>query len=84
MAELDQRIEGILLQRLVQTIQLWCSEFDRTDDGDGRREPLVLRDITNKRRADKRAAKEEKVKCTFCSILMTANLYTSRLKDHSR
>lgn len=69
MAELDQRIEGILLQRLVQTIQLWCSEFDRTDDGDGRREPLVLRDITNKRRADKRAAKEEKVKYTFCAIL---------------
>ncbi|KAI0727592.1 dynein heavy chain, N-terminal region 1-domain-containing protein [Fomitopsis betulina] len=58
-AELNQRIEGILLQRLVQTIQLWCSEFDRTEEADGRREPL-LRDITNKRRADKRAAKEEK------------------------
>ncbi|KZT24393.1 hypothetical protein NEOLEDRAFT_1094681 [Neolentinus lepideus HHB14362 ss-1] len=56
-AELDKRIEGILLQRLTHIIQLWCTEFDRTDDGD-RREPLVLRDITNKRRVDKR--KEEK------------------------
>ncbi|EPQ61281.1 dynein heavy chain protein 2 [Gloeophyllum trabeum ATCC 11539] len=56
-AELDKRIEGILLQRLMHIIQLWCTEFDRTDDGD-RREPLALRDITNKRRAEKR--KEEK------------------------
>ncbi|KAI0932819.1 hypothetical protein AcW1_000166 [Taiwanofungus camphoratus] len=54
-AELDQRIEGILLQRLVHIIQVWCTEFDRTDDIDGRREPsLPLRDITNKRRAEKR------------------------------
>jgi len=58
-AELDKRIEGILLQRLTQIIQVWCSEFDRADDE--RREPLpVLRDITNKRRGDKRY-KEEKV-----------------------
>ncbi|KAJ6480109.1 dynein heavy chain, N-terminal region 1-domain-containing protein [Mycena vulgaris] len=59
-AELDRRIEGILLQRLVQIIQVWCGEFDRAtaDDGDtgGRG---ALRDITNKRRGDKRA-KEEK------------------------
>ncbi|KAI0785919.1 cytoplasmic dynein heavy chain 1 [Abortiporus biennis] len=59
-AELDQRIEAILLQRLTHIIQVWCAEFDRTDDGD-RREPLALRDITNKRRGDKRAVvKEEK------------------------
>ncbi|KAJ7070130.1 dynein heavy chain, N-terminal region 1-domain-containing protein [Mycena amicta] len=58
-AELDKRIEGILLQRLVQIIQVWCGEFDRvTDEGDtGTRS--ALRDITNKRRGDKRP-KEEK------------------------
>ncbi|TFK48049.1 cytoplasmic dynein heavy chain 1 [Heliocybe sulcata] len=56
-AELDKRIEDILLQRLTHVIQLWCTEFDRSDDTD-RREPLALRDITNKRRAEKR--KEEK------------------------
>ncbi|KAF9463127.1 dynein heavy chain [Collybia nuda] len=57
-AELDQRIEGILLQRLTQIMQVWCTEFDRTDDGDTRRD-LPLRDITSKRRGDKRQ-KEEK------------------------
>ena len=62
MAELDKRIEGILLQRLTHIIQVWCTEFDRTDDGDTRRDPLPLRDITNKRRGDKRM-KEEKVRC---------------------
>lgn len=50
-AELDKRIEGILLSRLIQTIQLWCSEFDRTED-DTR--TSLLRDVTNKRRGDKR------------------------------
>ncbi|KAI0042887.1 hypothetical protein FA95DRAFT_1563857 [Auriscalpium vulgare] len=49
-AELDKRIEGILLQRLSHVIQVWCSEFDRTDDSDSRRDPL----IANKRRGDKR------------------------------
>jgi dynein heavy chain 1 len=58
--ELDKRIESILLQRLAHIIQVWCSEFDRTDDGDTRRDPLPLRDITSKRRGDKRL-KEEKV-----------------------
>lgn len=52
-AELDKRIEEILLQRLTQIIQAWCSEFDRVDDGDTRR------DTTFKRRNDKRA-KDEK------------------------
>lgn len=61
MAELDQKIEGILLQRLTQMIQVWCTEFDRTEDGDGRRDPLPLRDATNKRRGDKRL-KDEKVR----------------------
>ena len=60
MSELDKRIEGILLQRLTQIIRVWCSEFDRVDDGDTRRDPLPLRDITNKRRGDKRS-KDEKV-----------------------
>ncbi|KAF7974161.1 hypothetical protein HWV62_13279 [Athelia sp. TMB] len=57
-AELDQRIEGILLQRLVHIIKVWCAEFDRTDDGDLRRE-LPVRDALSKRRGEKRA-KEEK------------------------
>ncbi|KAJ7366479.1 dynein heavy chain, N-terminal region 1-domain-containing protein [Mycena albidolilacea] len=60
-AELDRRIEGILLQRLQQIVAVWCEQFDRaaTDDGDTGRP--ALRDITNKRRgADKRGAKEEK------------------------
>ena len=56
-AELDKRIEGILLQRLTQIIQVWCTEFDRVDDGD-RRDILPL---PNKRRGDKRV-KEEKVR----------------------
>ncbi|KIM47305.1 hypothetical protein M413DRAFT_440753 [Hebeloma cylindrosporum] len=57
-AELDKRIEGILLQRLTQIIQVWCTEFDRADDNDTRRD-LPIRDLGNKRRGDKRA-KEEK------------------------
>lgn len=59
-AELDKRIESILLQRLTHIIQVWCSEFDRTDDGDTRRDPLPLRDMTNKRRVGK-SVREEKV-----------------------
>lgn len=58
-AELDTRIEAILLQRLTHIIKVWCEEFDRTDDGDIRREAPV-RDIISKRRGDKRV-KEEKV-----------------------
>ncbi|KIJ38518.1 hypothetical protein M422DRAFT_258888, partial [Sphaerobolus stellatus SS14] len=52
-AQLDARIEDILLQRLAQIIQLFCTEFDRRDDGDTRRD-TALRDITNKRRGDKK------------------------------
>lgn len=58
-SELDQRIEKILLQRLTQIIQAFCSEFDRPEDGDGRRETAPLRDSA-KRRGDKRV-KDEKV-----------------------
>ena len=54
-AELDQRIEGILLQRVTLVIQQWCSEFERADDSDGRREPVTLK------RRDKRA-KDDKVR----------------------
>ncbi|KAI0055925.1 cytoplasmic dynein heavy chain 1 [Artomyces pyxidatus] len=49
-AELDKKIEGILLQRLAHVIQIWCAEFDRTDDGEMRRDALA----SNKRRGDKR------------------------------
>ena len=65
MAELDKRIEGILLQRLTHIIQVWCTEFDRADDAD-RREMLPPRDLTLKRHKDKRV-KEEKV-CTFAQL----------------
>ena len=65
-ADLDKRIEGILLQRLGYIIQVWCSEFDRTDDGDARRDPLPLRDIGTKRRVGK-GGKEEKVRSVICS-----------------
>ncbi|KDQ51322.1 hypothetical protein JAAARDRAFT_140422 [Jaapia argillacea MUCL 33604] len=58
-AELDKQIEGILLHRLSHIIQVWCTEFDRADDGDSRRDTVALRDITNKRRGDKRL-KDEK------------------------
>ncbi|EGN94189.1 hypothetical protein SERLA73DRAFT_97057 [Serpula lacrymans var. lacrymans S7.3] len=58
-AELDKQIEGILLQRLTHIIQTWCAEFDRSDDGDSRRDVIPLRDITNKRRGGK-VLKEEK------------------------
>lgn len=54
-AELDERIESILLQRVTHVIQLFCNEFERADD-DGRREPVT---IASKRR-DKRA-KNDKV-----------------------
>ena len=59
-AELDKRIEGILLQHLVHIIKVWCSEFDRVDDGDTRRD-VPVRNTSSKRRGDKRA-KEEKVR----------------------
>ena len=65
-AELDKRIETILLQRLTHIIQVWCTEFDRVDDGDTRRD-VPLRDITNKRRGDKRM-KEEKVRSVIFII----------------
>jgi len=51
-AELDKKIEEILLQRLMHIIRVWCAEFDRTDDNDTRRDPVGL--ASNKRRGDKR------------------------------
>ena len=64
-AELDQRIEGILLQRVSHVIQQWCSEFERADDHD-RREPVSL----NKRR-DKRAKDDKVGGCrSKCSTLL--------------
>jgi dynein heavy chain 1 len=68
-AELDKRIEGILLQRLVHIIQVWCAEFDRTDDGDTRREAPV-RETFSKRRGDKRL-KEEKARIYFLMRVLT-------------
>jgi dynein heavy chain 1 len=44
--ELDKWIEGILLYHLTDIIQVWCAEFDHIDDGDTRRDPLPLRDMT--------------------------------------
>jgi hypothetical protein len=54
-AELDKRIEIILLQRLTHIIQVWCAEFDRSED-----DSAPLRDVASKRRTAK-GAKEEKV-----------------------
>ena len=59
-AELDKRIQGILLQRLTHIIQVWCAEFDRIDESDIRRDLLPVRDVVSKRRGDKRM-KEDKV-----------------------
>ncbi|KAI0249468.1 cytoplasmic dynein heavy chain 1 [Lactifluus subvellereus] len=48
-AELDKKIEGILLQRLKHVVHVWCAEFDRSaDDGELRRDP-----VPSKRRGDK-------------------------------
>lgn len=68
-AELDKRIEKILLQRLRSIIQVWCAEFDRNEDGESKRESIVpvlpnVRDVGGKRRSGK-SGKEEKV----CGII---------------
>jgi hypothetical protein len=68
-AELDQRIETILIQRLTQVIEAWCAEFDRTEDGDVRRDQPLAKD---KRRVDKRAKDDKVSKSVFavsCSHL---------------
>lgn len=63
-AQLDDRIAGILAQRISHVLDVWCQEFDKTEEAEQKREG-PLRDITNKRRGEKR--KEEKVSlyCTF-------------------
>ena len=65
-AELDKRIEGILLQRLTHIIQVWCAEFDRVDDSDTRRDLLLARDVASKRRGDKRMKEEKVGSFVFC------------------
>ncbi|KAI0259332.1 cytoplasmic dynein heavy chain 1 [Gloeopeniophorella convolvens] len=53
-AELDKKIEGILLQRLKHVIQVWCAEFDRSaDDGDLRRDALPSKRRGDKQRGEK-------------------------------
>ena len=64
-AELDQRIEGILLQRLTHIIQVWCATFDRLDDSDTRRDLLPVRDVASKRRGNKRM-KKVRFSFVFC------------------
>ena len=52
-AELDKKIEGILLQQLKHIIQVWCTEFDHSvDDSELQQDP-----IPSKRRRDKRQGK---------------------------
>jgi hypothetical protein len=65
-AELDKRIEGILLQRLTTIIHVWCAEFDRTED-DVRRDTTV----TMKRRGERR--KDEKVRRLCVTLLYDAD-----------
>lgn len=71
-ARLDQRIEGTLLHRLTAIIQLWCAEFERTDDREdsaGRRDNPVGRDGTlSKRRGDKKFLKVDKVLLLFSPL----------------
>ncbi|KAJ4485207.1 dynein heavy chain, N-terminal region 1-domain-containing protein [Lentinula aciculospora] len=74
-AKLDKRIETLLLQRLAQIIQAWCTEFDRTDD-DSRRDTLPIRE--NKRRGDKRM-KEEKA-CYFMESHMTIKPFVHEIR----
>ena len=69
-AELDQKIESILLQRLTHIIQVWCAEFDRIDEDGGRREPLASRNTTAKRTGDKRQ-KDDKV----CVIVLRCRIF---------
>ncbi|KAF9068581.1 cytoplasmic dynein heavy chain 1 [Rhodocollybia butyracea] len=70
-AELDKRIEGILLQRLTRIIEAWCAEFERGDDdssfgigaGGTRRDTATMRDRDGsglKRRGGGAGGKEEK------------------------
>ncbi|KAI0358856.1 dynein heavy chain protein 2 [Trametes cingulata] len=73
-AELDQRIEGILLQRVTHVIQLFCSEFERADDHDNRREPVTL---TSKRR-DKRAKND---KGTDGTLTLTPIVHEIRIQN---
>jgi hypothetical protein len=70
-AELDKRIEGILLQRLTTIIHVWCAEFDRTED-DVRRDTTV----TMKRRGERR--KDEKVRRPHAPLSMALNDGTDR------
>ena len=44
-AELEKRVEGILLQRLTLIIQMWCAEFDRADDSDTRWDLLGMSQV---------------------------------------
>lgn len=60
-SELDKRIEGILLQRLRQIIDVWCTEFDRSDDGDDGGVAGKRRGVVGAIGGDKRA-KDEKVR----------------------
>jgi hypothetical protein len=56
-AELDKKIEGILLQRLKHVVQVWCAEPDRSaDDSELRRDP-----IPSKCRGDKQQGKRVSV-----------------------
>jgi hypothetical protein len=60
-AELDKKIEGILLQRLKHVAQVWCAEFDRSpDDGELRRDP-----VPSKRRGDKQRGEKVSAVTTF-------------------
>jgi dynein heavy chain 1 len=60
-------------------MQVWCAEFDRTDD-DTRRDTLPLRDITNKRPGDKHS-KEEKV-CLHDFMMLNNILSVEFLEGH--
>ena len=76
-ARLDERIENTLLQRLTAIIQLWCSEFERSDDdSDAISRTITARDVGTIRRGgrgDKKLERmllkgeSDKVRCDFSS-----------------
>lgn len=82
-AELDKKIELVLLKRLTHIIQVWCAEFDRTDDADTRRDHT--RDASSKRRLDKRAKDEKvcgsRVRCLVYYQLIAGGLVPRRTHD---
>ncbi|KAF9527881.1 cytoplasmic dynein heavy chain 1 [Crepidotus variabilis] len=66
-AELDKRIESILLQRLTQIISVWCTEFERTDEDGPSSRAIGLGGLGGKKKGGK-GIKEEKFMETHMAV----------------